>query len=523
MRLCASLLVVLVSSVPWVRASAIGGITCDGSITASSGCASDVNPAFGFHSKESEDTPSARAVPFADDNGNPRVVSGEQVEARRRRIAATGRLVAWTRSGARIALAGGYGEGAAADLIMEGSEDSDLPHQRARAAGNVAPAVAAVPVPENPDVDAAAMVTFVHMLRQASEARLGDFDFIVLDGPVALELPSGEQAAVAVYDLFVDQLRKSLAPNLDVHAPTQVNRVPTSHIDDDAVVVLPPAAAFATRITLIHQQKHLGVPQWPFIAHARHLIGHPIGPVAAGEIAVVASAQLLSRGTSDRGRYQHRDNSAFAAGTAEALEAKWAGNQGLLENSERQVYRLLPDVLAAIVPFIPKTSPVILELGCGTGFITQALLTTLPTAHVVATDVSPGFVEVTRRRLQGAGVDGTRYDVVLTGQEELALVRPGSADVAIVCDVYHHLEAPLTMMTEVLRVLRPGGRLVLIESHKHGHTQDHTHGEETAKLRHRHRSKQDYIGEIMSAGFSAPEAADVEGLTDNYVLVFTRS
>ena len=56
-------------------------------------------------------------------------------------------------------------------------------------------------------------------------------------------------------------------------------------------------------------------------------------------------------------------------------------------------------------PSAPDPSALrILEIGCGTGLLTERLADTFPEAHIVAVDLAPGMLEVARRRLAGRPV-----------------------------------------------------------------------------------------------------------------------
>jgi malonyl-CoA O-methyltransferase len=43
--------------------------------------------------------------------------------------------------------------------------------------------------------------------------------------------------------------------------------------------------------------------------------------------------------------------------------------------------------------------PRVLEIGCGTGFLSEALLARLPAASLTATDIAPAMLERARQRL----------------------------------------------------------------------------------------------------------------------------
>ena len=97
-----------------------------------------------------------------------------------------------------------------------------------------------------------------------------------------------------------------------------------------------------------------------------------------------------------------------------------------------------------------------LELGCGTGFF----LLNLKLAGVVdagaVTDLSPGMVEVAQRNAAGLGfaIDGKVADA------ESIPYPDDSFDLVVGHAVLHHIPDVELALTEVLRVLKPGGRFV---------------------------------------------------------------
>ncbi|MFN8168064.1 MAG: class I SAM-dependent methyltransferase [Candidatus Nanopelagicales bacterium] len=100
----------------------------------------------------------------------------------------------------------------------------------------------------------------------------------------------------------------------------------------------------------------------------------------------------------------------------------------------------------------------VLDAGCGPGHYAEALVAA--GASVTAFDASPRMVELT------AGRVGDRADVRVADLEApLAWLADHSFDVAVLALVIHHVEDRVAMLRELLRVLRPGGRLVVSTVH----------------------------------------------------------
>ena len=103
----------------------------------------------------------------------------------------------------------------------------------------------------------------------------------------------------------------------------------------------------------------------------------------------------------------------------------------------------------------------LLEIGCGAGnFLLQA---TVPGSYPVALDLSMQALTFVRSRLQEAAFGDKSPSGFACTQaigESLPLV-DGSFDCVLLSEVIEHLDAPEISIREAVRVLRPGGRLLV--------------------------------------------------------------
>ncbi|MDH7570974.1 MAG: methyltransferase domain-containing protein [Armatimonadota bacterium] len=99
------------------------------------------------------------------------------------------------------------------------------------------------------------------------------------------------------------------------------------------------------------------------------------------------------------------------------------------------------------------------DVGAGTGFFTLPLADVVgPRGRVYALDVSPQMLEHLRARLDG------RTQVVILRSEESRLPLPDSSvDRVLLANVFHELEDAPSMAREVVRILRPGGRVAVLD------------------------------------------------------------
>jgi ubiquinone/menaquinone biosynthesis C-methylase UbiE len=107
----------------------------------------------------------------------------------------------------------------------------------------------------------------------------------------------------------------------------------------------------------------------------------------------------------------------------------------------------------------------ILEIGTGTGSATRFVRLAFPKARIVATDLSGPYLKVAQRKLSGFD----RIDYLQAPGEELPF-QEGQFDAVFSVFLFHELplEARKAVLRESLRVLRPGGLLVAVDSIQSG-------------------------------------------------------
>jgi len=95
---------------------------------------------------------------------------------------------------------------------------------------------------------------------------------------------------------------------------------------------------------------------------------------------------------------------------------------------------------------------VVLDAGCGSGRIAQALAERVPRGRVIAVDQSPSMVEAARKRL------GPDFDVRVADLLELDLEEP--LDAILSTATFHWIADHERLFARLRAALRPGGRLV---------------------------------------------------------------
>jgi SAM-dependent methyltransferase len=120
--------------------------------------------------------------------------------------------------------------------------------------------------------------------------------------------------------------------------------------------------------------------------------------------------------------------------------------------------RLLDDVDASRRGELER----LLDVGSGTGTLASAAVRRWPDAEIVATDAAAGMLDFARARAEEAGLMSSgRLAFVLGPADELPL-ESASFDVAVSSFVLQLVPDRLAALTEIRRVLRPGGLLTYV-------------------------------------------------------------
>jgi demethylmenaquinone methyltransferase/2-methoxy-6-polyprenyl-1,4-benzoquinol methylase/ArsR family transcriptional regulator len=193
---------------------------------------------------------------------------------------------------------------------------------------------------------------------------------------------------------------------------------------------------------------------------------------AAGDIARAIAAWLDPQDPvllSDRARLNEvrRARDAQAARYFAAQAPNWDRIRALHVPEER-VETALREVLGS--------APIgaLLDLGTGTGRMLELLA---PHAErAVGVDQSPAMLAVARARLERAGLRNVQ---LRQGDIYAVPVERDGYDLVVLHQVLHYLDYPARALREAARVLRPGGRLLLVDFAPHT--------EENLRESHAHR------------------------------------
>jgi SAM-dependent methyltransferase len=137
------------------------------------------------------------------------------------------------------------------------------------------------------------------------------------------------------------------------------------------------------------------------------------------------------------------------------------GSQAEILDLEAEV---LAEHLSAITGWLPLNSAPrqIVDLGCGTGAGTFALLDRFPDAHVTAVDTSVEHLQRLREHACSRHVE-QRVRTVLADLDDSGWPDLGSPDLVWASASMHHLTTPERALRNVHRMLTPGGLFAVTE------------------------------------------------------------
>src|SRR5688572_14809526 len=170
-------------------------------------------------------------------------------------------------------------------------------------------------------------------------------------------------------------------------------------------------------------------------------------PLIREQVAATSAAgqdDRRLRGVLARRRAKSQEFFASAAGEWDRLRSELFGDTFYLWG-----------VLGLIDPAL-----VVGDLGCGTGQLTEVVAPYVE--KVVAVDSSTDMLDAARQRLGAA-----RNVDLRQGELESLPVEAGELDAAMLSLVLHYSPSPGRALAEVARVLRPGGRVLVVDMLPH--------------------------------------------------------
>ena len=108
-----------------------------------------------------------------------------------------------------------------------------------------------------------------------------------------------------------------------------------------------------------------------------------------------------------------------------------------------------------------KAGMAVADVGAGKGELTLALAAAVGSAgHVYSSEIDPARLRALREKVAAAGLGNVTFVEAKSSDSGLPA---GCCDAIVLRRVYHHLAEPKEMNASLLRALRPGGALAVID------------------------------------------------------------
>jgi SAM-dependent methyltransferase len=141
----------------------------------------------------------------------------------------------------------------------------------------------------------------------------------------------------------------------------------------------------------------------------------------------------------------------------EIAQAMGHSGAGWLERPTREEEER-PSALVAALDLPPDA--IVADIGAGTGYLAFRISQRLPQGKVLAVDIQPEMLEIINFFKQEDHIENVE---TVLGSETDPQLPPNQVDLALMVDAYHEFAYPKEMMEGIVRSLKPGGQVVLVE------------------------------------------------------------
>ncbi|MDA1316007.1 MAG: methyltransferase domain-containing protein [Acidobacteria bacterium] len=155
------------------------------------------------------------------------------------------------------------------------------------------------------------------------------------------------------------------------------------------------------------------------------------------------------------------------------------------------------------------------DIGTGVGFMLPYMADAIgPSGRVYAEDIQDDFLEKAQAVAAEHGLKNISF---VKGDPNDVKLPENSLDLALILDVYHHINYPEATMASVYKALKPGGRLAVIDFYR---SREHPSMSEERLKNHIRLDRDGFKAEIEAGGFNFDRTFD--HLPYQYVLMFRK-
>lgn len=176
----------------------------------------------------------------------------------------------------------------------------------------------------------------------------------------------------------------------------------------------------------------------------------PSAPSPAGPSAAWTADELANP-------HEHALKAGKVRGMFAAIAASYDLNNRLHSLGRDQSWRRRAVRAAAVKP-----GDVVVDVACGTGDLTELFART-PASRVIGIDFTPEMLSVARRKAETLPPEAHGKVEYREGDAQALQLPDASADVVSIAFGIRNVVSPETAVREFARILKPGGRLIILE------------------------------------------------------------
>jgi SAM-dependent methyltransferase len=174
-------------------------------------------------------------------------------------------------------------------------------------------------------------------------------------------------------------------------------------------------------------------------------VARRLAMLCLGALAIAASATAQHAPGHTPGMHSHDHSFSDAA--------KWSR---MFDDPKRDAWQKPHQLIQALAL---KPDAVVADIGAGTGYLSVRLAHMTPRGRVYGVDVEPDMVRFLRDRAAKAGLANLVAVQAAPGEARL----PEKVDMAVLLDVYHHIDDRAAYFRKLREALQPGGSVAIID------------------------------------------------------------
>jgi ubiquinone/menaquinone biosynthesis C-methylase UbiE len=123
--------------------------------------------------------------------------------------------------------------------------------------------------------------------------------------------------------------------------------------------------------------------------------------------------------------------------------------------------RAQEEATGKLIPMLQlRPTDVIADIGAGTGYFSFLQSKALPRSTIYAEDIQQGMLDrIDARKARGEGSNV----IAVLGTATDPKLPPNAIDLILLVDVWHEMQFPREMAQAMMRALKPGGRIAMVE------------------------------------------------------------